>query len=109
MNSFINFFGKSEEVPEDLRKIVTQASVFFRVHLIDEETGVRKTALGTIEVRQRGPSCLARNAHEPRPYITCWHNTYGYTDISFHPRMGGEHGALHALRCMYERYSEYKP
>ncbi|KKL72048.1 hypothetical protein LCGC14_2088780 [marine sediment metagenome] len=109
MRTFPNFFGKPEEVSEDLRKIVTLAPVVIGAHLIDEPTGIRQTHLGTAEIRQRLPACLARNAHEPRRYIVCWHNSHGYTDISFHPRMGGEHGALHALRCMYERYSEYKP
>ncbi|KKM02691.1 hypothetical protein LCGC14_1781950 [marine sediment metagenome] len=106
MRTFINFFGEPEEVPEEIRRVISNAPIFIVFPLIDEETGIRKNDLGKIEGRRRRPDCLSQNSHEPRPYIVCWNNGGGYTDISFHLKVGGDHGALHAARRMFERYTE---
>ncbi len=101
--SIRNFHGQVEEIPGEILKVVTAAPVVLHLPLLNEETRIRD---GQIQIRQRGRQCLALNVHEPRPFIVCWHSLQGNTDISFHRRMGGEHGALHAIRRMFECYME---
>lgn len=88
--------------------MVASAPQLMTLHLVDVQTGKRQSNKGAIEIRQRGAPCLALNSHEPRPFIVCWNNGIGHTDISLHRTVGGEHGALHAARLMYERYSQEK-
>ena len=101
--SIRNFHGQVEEIPGETLKIVTAAPVVLQLPLFSEETRIRD---GQIQILQRGRQCLALNSHEPRPFIVCWHSLRGDTDISFHRQMEGEHGALHAIRRMFERYME---
>lgn len=101
--SICNFHGQAEEIPGEILKVVTASAVVLQLPLFSEEMRIRD---GQIQIRQRGKQCLALNSHEPRPFIVCWHSLHGNTDISFHRRMEGEHGALHAIRRMFECYME---
>jgi len=105
MKRYTNFFGHAEEVPGEIIKMVTSAPAVLQLPLVNVETGIRSVD-GHIRIHQRGKQCLALNSHEPRPFVVCWHSLHGNTDISFHLKMGGDHGALHAARCMFERYTE---
>jgi len=104
MKKNTNFFGKLEEVPEDLYKLCSAAPPVVILPLINEKSG-DPIARGCIQIHQRGQACLAQNAHDPRPFILCWNNNNRYTDISLHREMGGEHGALNTMRKMFERYA----
>ncbi len=103
--SIRNFHGQVEKVSEEILKIVGSAPAVMQLPLVDEATGIRY-ASGYIRIHQRGKQCLALNSHEPRPFIVCWHGEQGNTDISFHLKMGGERGALHIARRMFEHYTE---
>lgn len=100
-----NFFGQSEEIPKDLYKIIESAHPVLNLplfHFGKPHYG----GTGSLQIRQRGASCLALNSYEPRALIVCWANDgVNYTDISFHREMGGERGALDALKRMFERYT----
>jgi hypothetical protein len=104
MREFTNFFGGKEGIPEEIYKIVATAPIVASLSFIDERSG-KKVSEGLIEIRQRGTACLALNSYEPRSFIVCWDGGNGCTDITFHSTVGGEHGALHAMRLMFERYA----
>jgi len=107
MTARTNFFGKAEEVPDEINKLVAGAPALLQLPLVNVETGVRSID-GHIRIHQRGKQCLALNNHDPRPYIVCWHSLHGNTDISLHLRMGGDFGALNAARRMFENYTEHR-
>ena len=107
MKSIRNFHGQVEEVPEEILKIVRNAPTIMQLPLVDGETGTKNTN-GHIRIQQRRRECRALNSHEPRPFIICWRSLDGCTDISFYLKLGGDHGALHAARRMFERYTEHK-
>ncbi len=105
MRSVRNYQGKVESISDVVYFMGHGATVVAHFRLLSSTSkSPWEPVEGEIELRMRGKGCLERNSHEPRPFVLCWNNGTDLSDISFYGAMSGDHGALQAVRKMFERY-----